>query len=397
MSTSKHIVFWTIAARNVRRFPGRALAILVPLFLVMACASAMTFIKDGILHDALASVDALPDITVQQLVGGRMGPIGDDLAREFGDYGNVKRIAPRIWGYVPISVSGGSVSYTLMGIDPEFVPSPADLSLVLESGSFIKPGEKHCAVVGAIFAHQKKVKPGDEITLKDELGNESRFSIVGIFSSRSRIYSADLIITDIESARAFFGYAAGQSTDLCLYVKDPLYIDQVASFINASHKNIRTLTKEAQADIAKRSYGGRAGIFQLMWLILLCAVLVLAWAQASSISLEMKKEIGVQKALGWQTLDIIELKMMEILIIGSAGILGGIICGILFLNAGAPLVKGYFLGWTVVYPDFPLPMHIEWSSIFLLVVTGLIPLCAATVFPAWLMGTIEPDSAIRGT
>ncbi len=396
MKTSKHIVFWSIAARNVRRFPGRTLAVFVPLFLIMACASVMTFIKDGILRDALLSADALPDITVQQVLGGRMAPLENDLALEISGYANVLRVARRVWGYVPINVPGGTVSYTLMGIDPTEKSSAGDISLALVSGRFIKPGERGCAVVGAIFARQNRARPGDAITLKDEMGNESRFDIVGVFSSRVTIYSADLIVTDIESARAFFGYSSAQSSDLGVYLENPLYTDQVASFINASRKNVRVITKEAQSNMAKRAYGCRSGVFQLLWLILLLTVLVLAWAQASSITLEMRKEIGVLKAIGWQTLDIIELKMMEILIVGFGGTLSGILFGILYLCIGAPFVKNYFLGWAVVYPDFPLPVHIEWSSIFMLLVTGLLPLCVATVFPAWFQGTVEPDSAIRG-
>lgn len=393
MSSSKHIVFWSIAARNIRRFPGRVLAIIVPLCIVMACVSSMTFIKDGMLKDALYSLEALPDITVQQMIGGRMAQAQEDVRKEIAEYGNVRKVLPRIWGYVPISVPGGSISYTLMGIDPS--ASAKDISLAIESGRFLAPGEKKCAVVGKIFARQNRVKPGDKINLTDELGNESLFNIVGVFGGPVQIYSADLIITDIESARDFFGYARNQYSDLCVYLEDPLYSEQVASFIIASHKNVKVLTKEAQSDIIKRSYGGRAGVFQLMWLILLLAVLLLAWAQASSISLDMKKEIGVLKALGWQTLDIIEVKMLEIIIIGSAGILGGILLGIFYLHMGAPFMKQYFLGWTMMYPDFPLPAYIEWSSIFLLAALGLLPLCAATVFPAWLMGTVEPDSAIR--
>ncbi|MBI4871685.1 MAG: hypothetical protein HY814_08955, partial [Candidatus Riflebacteria bacterium] len=57
MNASKHLVFWSIAVRNLRRFPGRALAIAGPLFVAMSVASVMTFIKDGLLHDALARAE----------------------------------------------------------------------------------------------------------------------------------------------------------------------------------------------------------------------------------------------------------------------------------------------------------------------------------------------------
>lgn len=396
MRSSKNIAFWSMAVRNVLRFRGRTLAILLPLFVVMACASVMTFIKDGICRDALRSVEALPDITIQQMVGGRIGPVHPELAAVISNYGNVLKVVPRVWGYVPLQAAGGNASYTLMGMDCSLLPSALDISPAIESGRFLKFGDKHCAVIGKVFAFQNKVKPGDKITLQDELGNKTSLNIIGIFNTPVQIYTADLIVTDIETARIFLGYLSDQSSDLAVYLKDPLYTDQVAESILISHKNIRVLTKEALAGNVRQGYGGKAGIFQLMWLILLLTVTLLAWTQASSISLEMKKEIGVLKALGWQTLDIIELKMMEIVIIGLTGILSGILFGIFYLHLGAPLVKQYFLGWAVLYPPFPLPISIEGSSIFLLFVIGLFPLCAATVFPAWRMGVVEPDTAIRG-
>jgi hypothetical protein len=240
MRPSKHIIFWPIAVRNIRRFPGRAIAVFIPLFIVMACASSMTFIKDGMLHTALNSIDGLSETAARQISGDKA--------------------------------------------------SPGDL------------------------------EPLTQESAKEELVN-----------------------------------------------------------------------------IIKQGFAQRSGVFQLMWLILLLCVLLLAWTQGSSISLDMKKEIGVFKALGWHTLDIIELKMMEIIIIGLAGILCGMLFGILYLQIGAPWLKQFFLGQSAVYQGSPIPIYIEGGSIFLLLATGLLPLCAATIIPAWLMGTVEPDTAIRGS
>lgn len=396
MKHSKHFEFWAVAVRNIERFPVRALSIFIPLFIVMAFASVMTFIKDGISRDALASLEALPDITVQAMDGGRRGHVQMDLAKEISSNGNVRKVVPRIWGHVPLYVSGGLSMYTLMGIDLAQLPLAEDISLSIESGRFLEATDRDSAVVGKTFAIQHKVKPGDQVELEDKFGNKSTFSIVGVFASPVSIYTADMIVTDLESARKFFGYSADQYSDLGVYLNEPAYAEQVSGSIQISHKNVRALTKEVFAHGIRQAYGGRGGIFQLAWLILLFTVLLLAWAQSSSVSLEMRKEIGVLKTLGWQTLDIIEVKMLEVVIIGLSGFLGGILFGMFYLKAGAPFVKQYFLGWAVNYPQFSIPVYIEGSSLFLLFVMGLFPLCTATVFSAWLMGTIEPDNAIRG-
>jgi ABC-type lipoprotein release transport system permease subunit len=395
MKYSKHLVFWSIASRNIIRFPGKTLAVLIPLFAVMAVASAMTFIKDGLLKDALCLAGTLPDISVQQVAAGRASLLSSDLLGAIADYPNVRKVSPRIWGYVPAFTSGRSLTYTLMGIDSAKTPLAQDISLTIEKGRFLGPADKDCAVVGDIFAKQNMVDPGDKISVKDEFGNESLFNIIGIFGSDVQIYSADLIVTDIDSARKFFGLAPGQFSDLSVYLEDPALSGQTAFAIQTSGKNIKVLTKDDLTGIIKRGYSGKSGVFQLMWMILLLTVLLLSWTQAGSFSLEMKKEIGVLKALGWQTLDIIELKMMETMIIGFLGIFGGVLFGVFYLHIGAPLIKEYFLGWALVYPEFKLPVYMDPSSLFLLFVVGLLPLSAATVIPAWLMGTLEPDNAIR--
>lgn len=196
---------------------------------------------------------------------------------------------------------------------------------------------------------------------------------------------------------SFFDYRNGGYSDLGIYLKEPRYASQVSGLISASHEDVRTFTKDMLADMAKRWYGDRSGIFQLVWLILILTVLLLAWTQAGSITTEIRREIGVLKSLGWQTLDIMELKMMEIVMIGLSGILGGILLGIVYLRMGAPLLKQYFIEGATINPGHPLPVYIDPDSLFLLFVMGLFPLCAATVFAVWLVGTIEPDSAIRSS
>ena len=395
MTSSKHHEFWGIAGRNVLRFPGHALTIFIPLFIAMGLASVMTFIKDGMYHDALKSITMLPDITIQQMDSGRIGHINPSLSKQISSYENVQNVSPRIWGHVPVATAKGIVTYTMMGIGPGNFTFGNKLNLKIENGRFLNPADRHCAVVGKIFAQQNNVKIGTEIFLKDTLGNESEFSIIGTFACPASIFSADLILTDLQSAAEFFGYNNSEYSDLGVHLKDPAQAALVSGMILADNKNIRALTKSQLSEMIRQAYASKSGVFQLMWLIILLTVFLLCWAQTSSIGLRMKQEIGLLKALGWQTLDIIELKMFEVLIIGLAGLLTGILFGIIYLYLGAPLLKDYFLGWAAMYPQFPVPIYIEWSSLFLLFVVGVFPLSVATIFPAWLMGTIEPDSAMR--
>lgn len=395
MNIKKHLNLWDIATRNLWREKGKTIALLTPLIIVMGAASALTFVRDGFFFDAKTSMYLLPDVMVQKLVGGRVERIPTAYVAEIEKLSGISKMAQRVWGYLPLRVADQDVAYTLMGIDVLAMPIPDEIDFTIEEGRFLKDGDENNCVIGVTFAKAFDLDVGDTINLKDSLGNEDKFDIAGLFASSVHIYTADLILTSLATARHFFGYKQNEASDLCVYLDNPVLADSIAQRIAAIDSNLRVLTRDKLADITQQAYGGRSGVFQLMWMILLLTVMILGWSQASNITLEKRKEIGILKAIGWGTLDVIELKMLESLIIGFLGILLGLIIGLGYLLIGAPGIKEYFLGWAAVYPDFPIPIYVSPSSILLLIVVGIFPLLVATVVPSWLTGIIEPDEAIR--
>jgi ABC-type lipoprotein release transport system permease subunit len=330
------------------------------------------------------------------MIGGRVERIPVSYADSLRAVDHVVGAVPRVWGYVPVSVPGGEVAYTLMGIDLDHMPIAEEIGLTVVSGRFLEEGGVEEAVVGKAFASVFSLDIGDRITLADALGNEAELEIVGIFGTAVEIYAADLLVVSLATARGFFGYQDDEASDLCVYLDDPIYADLAAQQILEAGDNLRVMTRDALAELSQQAYGGRGGVFQLMWMILLLTVCLVAWAQGASIGLALRREIGILKAIGWSTLDIIEVKMLESVILAIVGTLGGILIGLGYLAIEAPGIKQYFLGWATVYPDFPVPVYMGVKSLFLLFVMGIFPLLVATVVPAWLVGIIEPDEAIRG-
>jgi ABC-type lipoprotein release transport system permease subunit len=137
-------------------------------------------------------------------------------------------------------------------------------------------------------------------------------------------------------------------------------------------------------------------VFQLLWIILLLTAMLVAWAEACNVGLGMNREIGVLKATGWSTTNVIEMKVFENLMIAGGATLGGMLLGFVYLLAGAPGIKSYFLGWAVIYPDMEIPIHISASTVATIVAVGIFPLLVATIIPTWTAGIIDPDEAMRG-
>jgi ABC-type antimicrobial peptide transport system permease subunit len=89
------------------------------------------------------------------------------------------------------------------------------------------------------------------------------------------------------------------------------------------------------------------------------------------------------------------VKAFEILTLGLAAVLTGLIAGIGFMLMGAPGVKRMIIGWADIYPDFPIPLHVDGATVFLIFILGLVPLLAGALVPIWKIGTLDPDQAIR--
>jgi ABC-type lipoprotein release transport system permease subunit len=383
-----------MASRNLRRYPGKTVSVLIPLLLVMGTTAAVTFVRNGLLADAKLSYALLPDITVQRMVGGRVERIDCGIIDTIATMEHVKRVVPRVWGFLPVEQGKGEVVFTMMGIDLDASPVPEDFDISLEEGSFLDSRDPKSALVGQVFSSTRNLHAGDRIRIQDSLGNTDEFTVTGIFSSAVEIYSADLIMVSIDAARNFFRYDKDEATDFNVYLDNPVFTDAVAAKI-AEYTELRVLTRDVLSKITEQAYSGRSGVFQILWIILLVTAFIIAWTQSSNISIDRKKEIGILRSLGWGIGDIIEMNLMESFLIGVFGTFGGFLLGLFYLHLGAPGIREYFLGWSTIYPEFSIPILIDGGSIFLLCAIGILPVLAATLIPSWLTGIIDPDEAIR--
>jgi len=159
----------------------------------------------------------------------------------------------------------------------------------------------------------------------------------------------------------------------------------------------RVLTRPVLRDALATAYGARSGFISTIWYILLLAVMMVTWNQASALSSESKREVGILKSLGFSTLDVLEIRLMESIILGVISASIGVFLAIAYdLYLGAPIIKDFMLGWASVYPTFPLPMYVQLSSVAVLYAVALFPLLVGSLVPAWKSAVTEPDVAMRG-
>lgn len=393
MGLQKHINFFRYALDSIFRFKTRTIAIIFSLVIALTILGAVAFISDGLEKEAELSTFFAPDVTVQILQAGRQVPVLMSFVKNVTDIQGVDKVVPRVWGYI----YQNNKIYTVMGIDVANMPISEEIGFTITSGRFLQPKDNNSAVVGSYFANVFDINVDDTLILYNEFQQPFNYTIVGIFSMEINLYTSDLILMSIQDARDFFAIGSDYATDLCVYTTRNAQPRTVATQIVEMIPSARVLTRAVLRDALATAYGARSGFVSTMWYILLLAVVMVAWNQASAVSSESKREVGILKSLGFSTLDVLEIRLMESMILGVISASIGVFLAIVYdLYLGAPIIKDFMLGWASVYPTFPLPIYVQLSSVGILYAVALFPLLVGSLVPAWKSAITEPDIAMRG-
>lgn len=389
----KHQNLFYYALDCLRKYKTRTIVVLIAFTVAVSMLSCILFLKDGLEREAELSVSLAPDITVQYLKGGRLLLLPASYVEKASRVEGVVKVLPRIWGYAGI----GENTYTVMGLDLSGIEYYQGLARLVKEGRFLTPEDAGTGsiVIGELLAGVLKVDVGDTVILLSESIEANKFTVVGIFSSETTIYTADLIVMSIEDARKFFRIPEGYLTDMIVYVNPEVPVDNVAAQLSIL-PNSRVLTQELLLRGYKAAYGGRGGFLTTFWVILLSSVALISFSQATIVGRESIFEVGLLKAFGFTTLDIIEIRLIESLILGVFSASLGMVIGIIYdIWFKASIFAQALLGWAFLPAEFRMPVYISFPSVFSLYAITILPLLFATTVPAWLNAITDPELAMR--
>ncbi len=389
----RHRNLFSYSLECLKKYRMRTTVILIAFTVAVSMLSSVFFVKDGLEREAEMSVAMAPDITVEYLKGGRLLLTPSSYADAVKKIDGVEKVAPRIWGYAGISV----YTFTVIGLDLSSANVPSSVAATLAKGRFLRPSDAGtgAVVVGQLLAGMLDLDVGSSMILLSEAIKARKFEVVGIFSGQSSIYTADLIVMSIEDARRFFEIPEGYVTDVCVYVREDVFAEEVAAKISTL-PNSRVVTRDLLLRGYKYSYASRGGIYTTIWTILLVAVTLISFSQAIIVGHESRFEVGLLKTFGFTTLDIIEIRLIESMTLGlfaaSLGMIIGAVYSMWFNAAG---LADILLGWAFLPRQFKIPVHISSPSILAIYSATVIPLLFATVVPAWLNAITDPEIAMR--
>jgi ABC-type lipoprotein release transport system permease subunit len=380
------------AASALARRRAKAFALGGGLAFAVALVAAVLFLTGALRGEAERARAAIPDVVVQRLVAGRPSAIALADAEALEGIPSVRRVRPRVWGYVFLPDLQGNVA--VVGV-PRGAPPLDEVRGVLASGRDLRVGA-HEMVAGDALARFLGLPLGDSMALPTPTPS-APLTLVGTFGSAVETYANDVVLVDEEDARAVLALDPAHATDLALDVANPAESRIVARTVLARLPGTRVVERDLLGRVYALAYGRRAGLVLAAAIPAILALLVLAWDRASGLAPDERKEIAILKAVGWSNGEVLWAKLFESLLVGAAATGVGLALAYTWVFvAGAPGLRAAIAGWSVLYPEGPLTPEVDVAELLAIACAVLGPFVALSIVPAWRAASLDPMESMRG-
>ncbi len=368
-----HILDFTLS--SLLRRKGKNGALLLVYTLIVFILASVLFFTHALKREAALVLKDAPEIVVQHTLTGRYQPIPVAWGDRIGKINGVISVRPRLWGYHYDTLL--MANYTLM-VPAENPPGPGSIDL------------------GSGISRTHGANSGDMIAFAGHDGVPRMFTIRKILDSESQLLTSDLILLSEKDYRDFSGIAADQATDLTLRVRNPREYATIAEKITRMYPDTRPIMRSEILRTYDAVFGWRSGLMIVILSAAALAFIIFAWDKATGLSAEERKEIGILKAIGWETSDILMMKFWEGTAISlTAFLLGVILAHVHVFSTSSALFAPVLKGWSTLYPSFRLTPFIDFGQVATLFFLTVVPYTITTIVPSWRAATIEPDAVMR--
>jgi len=373
LEKQRSIIDFTIA--SLLRRKGRNLGLLVVYTAIIFLLASVMLFSHSVKREAQVVLAGSPEVIVQRMVAGRHDLISQDYAEKLKGVRGARNVTPRLWGYYFDPTV--SANYTVMVPDDRTI-APKNI------------------VVGEGIARARGAGIGDVLAFRGYDGTLFSFSIAEVLASDSELVSADLMLVSEEDYRSFFGIPDGLFTDIVMTVRNQREVRTVAQKIATALPDTRPILREEILRTYDSLFDWREGMMLVLLAGSVLAFSIFAWEKASGLSAEEKREIGILKAVGWETSDVIRMKFWEGGLVSMfAFLLGYLLAYLHVFHMSAGLFETVLKGWAVLYPDFSPTPFIDGFQVVTLFFFTVFPYTVATIVPIWRAAIIDPDAVMR--
>jgi ABC-type lipoprotein release transport system permease subunit len=382
--------------------PLRSLVSVAALVAVLLPYLVCLGLAKGLEEEAAESARFGSDLHVTGLQFGRPVPLPREALARVADIDGVARVVPRIVGQVVLGKE--RVHAVLVGLPTD---SFSDWASCVE-GEMPRPGGAHQMIIGTALARRLGLKIGSFLPpnfYRNDRAGERVARVVGIFKPDAPLWQAHLILTTLDSASVIFDQA-GSVTGLLVWCRPGGYqadvsraIEQRLEFPGRQGEDVirvRVTAREDLLALLPRGLLHREGIFNLHFLLaFVIAILVLLVTSGLGLT-ERRREIGILKATGWQTDQVLLRCFVESLCLSVAGACTSLLLAWVWLRVfNAYGVAAIFLDGVDATPSFPIPFRLVPIPILFAFLLSFVVVLSGALYSCWRAATVSPREAMR--
>jgi len=340
---------------------------------------------------------------------------------------DVVAAAPFVLGPVIAQYQNRRLAPKIRGVDPEMERGVVDITPFIVEGEYDLEGSK--TIVGSELARELGVTVGETLTIFSpgnfkEILNEierlektggkpediaslkqlilpTELEVTGIFESGRYLYDSEFLIVPLHIGQELYNLGPA-AHGLAVKTRDPYLADKVRNDLNSR------LESPAYAmswmDMNKQIFDAIRMERQVMFFILMFIILVAAFGIMNTlitVTVQKTREIGVMKALGARTNQIVGVFLAQGMVVGVFGTLIGLGLGISLTQYRNEV--SHFLSRSLGVEVFPasvyqfseIPAEIVASDVAIICLSAFVICSVAALIPAWFAARLDPVKALR--
>jgi lipoprotein-releasing system permease protein len=349
-----------------------------------------------------------------------------DVMKQVSQDKNVTAVAPFVQGPVLVEFQNRRMAPKIRGIDPELEGKVTNIRDFLIAGSFDLDGDK--TVLGSELARTLGASVGDKVNIfspgnlnqileeLDRVEKEgdktsasalkqmilpTELEVTGIFESGRYLYDSEFVLVPLHIGQEIYNLGGG-AHGLAVKITDPFLADQVKHELN------ETLTSPNMAltwiDLNRQLFDAIRMERNVMFFLLLFIILVAAFGIMNTlitVTVQKTREIGIMKALGARTMQIIGVFLAQGIVVGVFGTLTGLLTGITLVQYRNQVSD--WLASTLGVEVFPrsiyqfseIPAEVIPKDVAIICISAFIICSLAALIPAWFAARLDPVKALR--